>query len=61
MYSYPGGYTALRRKNTGRKIDGEDNLLGYLDGCLKKKICENMKANYSPSELDSLLQIKKSK
>lgn len=54
-----GRYKALRETNAaGRKINdgGVDESPGYLDDCLKNKICENMKANYSPKELGFLLQ-----
>ncbi|VVC25690.1 Hypothetical protein CINCED_3A025276 [Cinara cedri] len=58
-----GRYKALGKQTVaGRKIhDDVDDLPGYLDDCLKNKICENMKTNNfatnnSPSELDFLLQ-----
>lgn len=37
-------------------MDGEDESPGYLDDCLKKKICETIKSNYSRSELETLQQ-----
>lgn len=56
------GYKALRKKNAGRKINGKDEEIpGYLDDCLKKKLCENIKTKYSSNELDSLLQNNKLK
>ncbi|XP_060842958.1 uncharacterized protein LOC132923142 isoform X1 [Rhopalosiphum padi] len=49
-------YKALRKTSTGLKTDGEDKSPGYLDDCLKKKICETLKSNYSHIELETLQQ-----
>ncbi|XP_027850436.2 uncharacterized protein LOC114129796 isoform X1 [Aphis gossypii] len=51
-----GRYKALREMSPGSKIDGEDKSPGYLNDCLKKKICETLKSNYSHSELETLHQ-----
>ncbi|XP_025204324.1 uncharacterized protein LOC112601106 isoform X2 [Melanaphis sacchari] len=51
-----GKYKASRKMSTELKIDGADKSPGYLNDCLKKKICETLKSNYSHSELKTLLQ-----
>ncbi|XP_016663153.1 uncharacterized protein LOC100574016 [Acyrthosiphon pisum] len=51
-----GRYKALREISTEWKIDGGDKSPGYLDNCLKKKICETIKSNYSHSQLETLQQ-----
>lgn len=58
-----GRYKMLGEKNTPkRKINNDiDEFPGYLNDCLKTKICLNMKNNYSPSELDILLKSDKLK
>lgn len=49
-----GRYKALRKTNMEWKIDAEDKPPGYLDDCLKKKICETIKNNYLHSQLETL-------
>ncbi|XP_022172876.1 uncharacterized protein LOC111035533 [Myzus persicae] len=51
-----GRYRALRKMDTEWKTNGEDKLPGYLNDCLKKKICNTLKSNYSHSELETLQQ-----
>lgn len=56
-----GRYKTVRTKNVGRQINEENEFSGYFNECLKKKICENIKAIHSPNELTLLLQNNKFK
>lgn len=57
-----GKFKSLRKKHTGRKVNEEEGeSSGYLDDCLKKKLCESIKTNYKPNEIESFLQNNKLK
>ncbi|XP_050549154.1 uncharacterized protein LOC126910549 [Daktulosphaira vitifoliae] len=55
--NYTGKYKSLDKKIASRKSNEvEVKFLKELDECSKRKLCENMKKNYSSSELENMLQ-----
>ncbi|XP_050424510.1 uncharacterized protein LOC126835757 isoform X2 [Adelges cooleyi] len=55
--TYNSIYKALKKKAVGRNVENaEDKFSDDLDECSKRKLCENLKLNYSITELESLLQ-----